>query len=197
MITLLHPLVLQKKEFINRGGNHNAQLLNDYPILPTKKFNNLQIGEKEVLEKKQLDFNYLDKEDIGHAPEKKSSKNQEYDIAQSPYYDSYGLLKYDSSAFMNPNMNYDRDYFFNNYGGISFFNGPFQNWELNEENIAKLIEARNKARKELKFQEADYIRAFLKNKGIALIDEKGARGKGTDVTTWKYLKYWKGALVEC
>lgn len=65
----------------------------------------------------------------------------------------------------------------------------FENQELNEENISKLIEARNKARKELKFYEADYIRAFLKNRGIALIDEKGARGKGVEVTTWKYLKY--------
>lgn len=59
---------------------------------------------------------------------------------------------------------------------------------LNEETITRLIEARNKARKELNFKEADRIRNFLKYKGIALMDEKGARGKGLDVTSWKYIK---------
>ena len=60
--------------------------------------------------------------------------------------------------------------------------------EISEETISRLIEARNKARKELNFKEADRIRNYLKSKGIALMDEKGARGKGMEVTTWKYIK---------
>lgn len=60
--------------------------------------------------------------------------------------------------------------------------------EINEEAIIRLIEARNKARKELNFKEADHIRNYLKSKGIALMDEKGARGKGREVTTWKSMK---------
>ena len=39
------------------------------------------------------------------------------------------------------------------------------------------IEARNKARRELNFMEADRIRSFLKNKGVILMDEKGGRGR--------------------
>ena len=34
--------------------------------------------------------------------------------------------------------------------------------------------------------EADRIRSFLKNRGIVLIDEKGGRGRGVEVTTWKF-----------
>lgn len=49
---------------------------------------------------------------------------------------------------------------------------------MTEKQIINLIEQRNKARKESNFSEADRIRNFLKNNGIALMDEKGGRGKG-------------------
>lgn len=46
---------------------------------------------------------------------------------------------------------------------------------------------RNKARRELNFSEADRIRNYLRSYGVCLIDEKGRRGKATEVTTWKYI----------
>ena len=49
------------------------------------------------------------------------------------------------------------------------------------------MELRNKARRELNFSEADRIRNYLRSYGVCLIDEKGRRGKATEVTTWKYL----------
>ena len=90
---------------------------------------------------------------------------------------------------------------FVNYGATLPLNNLYQNQnsnasinailkELNitEEEIKKLIEDRNKARREQNFMEADRIRNYLKAKGIALMDEKGGRGKGTEVTTWKICK---------
>ena len=58
--------------------------------------------------------------------------------------------------------------------------------ELTPEQINLYIEERNKARSELNFVEADRIRNFLKLKGIILTDEKGGRGKGYEVTSWKF-----------
>lgn len=115
-----------------------------------------------------------------------------YDPYEMSNKDAIPYMAYPNSMYFGQNNCYDGNEEFS-------FLHSFQNVELNEENIRKLIEARNKARKELKFHEADYIRAFLKNRGIALIDEKGARGRGVEVTTWKYSKYWKGgnSLVEC
>ena len=49
------------------------------------------------------------------------------------------------------------------------------------------MEARNIARRQLDFSLADRIRNFLKSKKIILIDEKGGRGKGVEVTSWKYI----------
>ena len=40
----------------------------------------------------------------------------------------------------------------------------------------------------MNFAEADRIRENLRYLGVELNDEKGAKGKGTDVTTWKYIK---------
>jgi cysteinyl-tRNA synthetase len=37
--------------------------------------------------------------------------------------------------------------------------------------------------------EADRIRELLRKKGITLMDEKGRRGRGVEVTTWKYGKH--------
>jgi cysteinyl-tRNA synthetase len=55
--------------------------------------------------------------------------------------------------------------------------------------VEELINARNEARRQCNFVEADRIRNVLRIKGIALMDEKGGRGKGRDVTTWKFWKH--------
>lgn len=55
--------------------------------------------------------------------------------------------------------------------------------------VEELINARNEARRQCNFVEADRIRNVLRMKGIALMDEKGGRGKGRDVTTWKFWKH--------
>ena len=54
------------------------------------------------------------------------------------------------------------------------------------ENIESLIEQRNEARRVCNFKEADRIRDVLMDKGIGLMDEPGGRGRGTEVTTWRY-----------
>lgn len=54
------------------------------------------------------------------------------------------------------------------------------------EEILKLINDRNEARRSCNFAEADRIRELLHTRGVALMDEPGARGKGQDVTTWRY-----------
>jgi len=52
--------------------------------------------------------------------------------------------------------------------------------------IERYIDARNEARRQCNFIEADRIRQSLHEKGVALMDEPGARGKGAEVTTWRY-----------
>merc|ERR1719198_438794 len=52
--------------------------------------------------------------------------------------------------------------------------------------IERQIDARNEARRQCNFTEADRIRQSLHEKGVALMDEPGARGKGAEVTTWRY-----------
>jgi cysteinyl-tRNA synthetase len=52
--------------------------------------------------------------------------------------------------------------------------------------IEQLIEARNEARRMCNFKEADRIRDILRSRGIGLMDEPGGRGRGTDVTTWRF-----------
>jgi len=54
------------------------------------------------------------------------------------------------------------------------------------EEIENLIDQRNEARRQCNFTEADRIRQSLHEKGVALMDEPGARGKGAEVTTWRY-----------
>jgi len=107
------------------------------------------------------------------------SSNQQ-SMYYPPYYPTSGYSnefypQFENKGFYKPNINFYNDYNNNNV-------------EISEETISRLIEARNKARKELNFKEADRIRNYLKSKGIALMDEKGARGKGMEVTTWKYIK---------
>jgi hypothetical protein len=57
-----------------------------------------------------------------------------------------------------------------------------------DEEIEKMIEGRNEARKAANFKEADRIRDALKDVGVVLMDEKGAKGnfKGTEVTKWRF-----------
>jgi hypothetical protein len=52
--------------------------------------------------------------------------------------------------------------------------------------IEKLIEQRNEARRICNFKEADRIRDILRTRGIGLMDEPGGRGRGADVTTWRF-----------
>lgn len=60
--------------------------------------------------------------------------------------------------------------------------------DTNELNIEELIDIRNEARRQCNFSEADRIRDILRRKGVILTDEKGARGRGTEVTSWKTKK---------
>jgi len=52
--------------------------------------------------------------------------------------------------------------------------------------IERFISERNEARRACNFAEADRIRESLHQRGVALMDEPGGRGKGTEVTTWRY-----------
>jgi hypothetical protein len=54
------------------------------------------------------------------------------------------------------------------------------------EEIEKLVDKRNEARRVGDFAEADRVRALLHSNGVALMDEPGGRGKGSDVTVWRY-----------
>lgn len=54
------------------------------------------------------------------------------------------------------------------------------------EEIKRFINERNEARRACNFAEADRIRELLHSVGVALMDEPGARGKGSEVTTWRY-----------
>ena len=63
-----------------------------------------------------------------------------------------------------------------------------ENSKLNEDEIEELIDIRNEARRQCNFAEADRIREILRKKGVTLMDEKGRRGKGAEVTTWKFGK---------
>jgi hypothetical protein len=63
-----------------------------------------------------------------------------------------------------------------------------ENERLCDDDIEELIDIRNEARRQCNFMEADRIRELLRKKGITLMDEKGRRGRGVEVTTWKYGK---------
>jgi len=54
------------------------------------------------------------------------------------------------------------------------------------EEIERLIEERNQARKSGEYSRADEIREILHTKRIVLSDEKGAQGQANSVTTWRY-----------
>lgn len=52
--------------------------------------------------------------------------------------------------------------------------------------IEKLINDRNQARRKNDFSKADSIRDDLKARGVVLSDEKGGHGNGLKVTEWRY-----------
>lgn len=52
--------------------------------------------------------------------------------------------------------------------------------------IEKMIDMRNEARRACNFAEADRVREALHSQGVALMDEPGGRGRGAEVTTWRY-----------
>jgi len=54
------------------------------------------------------------------------------------------------------------------------------------EEIERLIEERNQARKAGEYSRADEIRESLHNRRVVLSDEKGASGHAPSVTTWRY-----------
>jgi len=54
------------------------------------------------------------------------------------------------------------------------------------EEIERFIDDRNEARRANNFPEADRIRELLHSRGVALMDEPGGRGRGAEVTTWRY-----------
>jgi len=58
----------------------------------------------------------------------------------------------------------------------------------NDDEIERLIEERNDARKAANFKKADEVRDYLKQRGVVLMDEKGAKGnfKGNEVTKWRF-----------
>mmetsp|Transcript_108135 Transcript_108135/g.312471 ORF Transcript_108135/g.312471 Transcript_108135/m.312471 type:complete len:380 (-) Transcript_108135:346-1485(-) len=57
-----------------------------------------------------------------------------------------------------------------------------------DQEIEEFIEQRNEARKAANFKKADEIRDYLKQRGVVLMDEKGAKGNfaGRDVTKWRF-----------
>jgi hypothetical protein len=57
-----------------------------------------------------------------------------------------------------------------------------------DDEIERLIEERNEARKAANYKKADEVREFLKAKGVVLMDEKGAKGNfnGNEVTKWRF-----------
>lgn len=57
-----------------------------------------------------------------------------------------------------------------------------------DEEIERLIEERNDARKAANFKKADEVREHLRQRGVVLMDEKGAKGtfKGNEVTKWRF-----------
>jgi len=59
-----------------------------------------------------------------------------------------------------------------------------------DDEIEGLIEERNEARKVANFKRADEVRTILKDAGVVLMDEKGAKGNftGNEVTKWRFWK---------
>jgi len=74
------------------------------------------------------------------------------------------------------------------FGGVDPPRGERPLGAPTDEEIEKLIEKRNEARKCANYKEADEVREFLKEHGVVLMDEKNAKGnfKGKEVTKWRF-----------
>lgn len=70
-------------------------------------------------------------------------------------------------------------------GGVVSRGEPGPNAPSVEE-IEKCIDERNEARRGCNFVLADRLRQLLHERGVALMDEPGGRGRGMEVTTWRY-----------
>jgi hypothetical protein len=57
-----------------------------------------------------------------------------------------------------------------------------------DDEIERFIEERNESRKAGNYKKADEIREYLKQVGVVLMDEKGAKGnfKGNEITKWRF-----------
>lgn len=57
-----------------------------------------------------------------------------------------------------------------------------------DEEIERYIEERNEARKASNFKKSDEIRDYLRQRGVVLMDDKGAKGNlhGKEVTKWRF-----------
>jgi len=57
-----------------------------------------------------------------------------------------------------------------------------------DEEIQQCIEQRNEARKAANFKKSDEVRDYLRQRGVVLMDEKGAKGnlQGNEVTKWRF-----------
>mmetsp|Transcript_151307 Transcript_151307/g.275312 ORF Transcript_151307/g.275312 Transcript_151307/m.275312 type:complete len:384 (-) Transcript_151307:225-1376(-) len=57
-----------------------------------------------------------------------------------------------------------------------------------DEEIERFIEERNEARKASNFKKSDEIRDYLRQRGVVLMDDKGAKGnlQGKEVTKWRF-----------
>jgi len=57
-----------------------------------------------------------------------------------------------------------------------------------DDEIEQCIEQRNEARKAANFKKSDEIRDFLRQRGVVLMDDKGAKGnlQGAEVTKWRF-----------
>lgn len=72
--------------------------------------------------------------------------------------------------------------------GANFPRGERPAGAPSDEEIERLIEERNEARKAANFKKADDVREYLKQRGVVLMDEKGAKGNlnGNEVTKWRF-----------
>lgn len=75
-----------------------------------------------------------------------------------------------------------------NSGGLDIPRGERPPNAPSDEEIEKLIEERNEARKAANFKRSDEIREHLRQVGVVLMDEKGAKGnlQGKEVTKWRF-----------
>lgn len=57
-----------------------------------------------------------------------------------------------------------------------------------DEDIERCIEERNEARKAANFKKSDELRDYLRQRGVVLMDDKGAKGnlQGAEVTKWRF-----------